>query len=113
MLLLRVKKLLESKGIDKPYSWLRKHGFDHHSSKKLLSREHIRVPLRQLELLCKAAYCTPSDLMEWYPDHATDDIPHHPLQALRHTEPDLTLQDLYKLPPDKLKEIKEIVRKGV
>lgn len=113
MLILRIDNLLKNKGIDKPYAWLRKLGFNHNTANKLLSRDHIRVPLSQIEIICKAAWCTPSDLMEWLPDIPTEDIATHPLQQLRPTVAENILHELYKLPPDKLNEIKEIIRKGV
>ena len=113
MLVLRIDKLLKNKGIDKPYAWLRKLGFNHNTTNKLLSRDHIRVPLKQIEIICKAAWCTPSVLMEWLPDVPTEDIPTHPLQRLRPAAPENILHNLYKLPPETLNEIKEIIKKGV
>ena len=113
MLVLRIDKLLQNKGVEKPYTWLRKLGFNHNTTNKLLSNTHIRVPLRQIEIICKAAWCTPSDLMEWLPDTPTEDIPHHPMQQLRPASSENILHDLYKLPPETLEEIKEIVRRGV
>ena len=68
--------------------------------------------MSQIEIICKAAWCTPSDLMEWLPDTPTEDIPQHPLQHLRPSSTDNILHQLYKLPPETLEEIKEIVRKG-
>ena len=113
MLTLCVEKLLRSKGIEKPYAWLRKKGFSHNTTNKLLSQKHLRVPLNQIETICREAWCTPSDLMEWIPDDPLTNIPEHPLQALKPKVTVNILPDIAKLSPAQLAKLQAEIKKGV
>ena len=114
MFVLCVGKLLKSKGITKPYPWLKAHGINHHTAYKLLHKSaSLRVPIEVLHTICAAAWCTPSDLFEWTPTDPIADIPTHPLQALRpkaHTD---LLTKIQKLSPQQLATLEAELNKVV
>lgn len=83
MLRIRLKEFLLSKGIDKPYPYLRKLGISYNMTKKLLHKKTIRVPIKILSTICEATYCTPNDLFEWIPHNKKPPLPpNHPLQSI-------------------------------
>lgn len=111
MFILCIDKLLKAKGIEKPYTWLKKQGINHQSAYKLLHQPSLRVPINILHTICEAAWCTPSDLFEWIPDDPTKDIPKHPLQALKPKEVVNIYPDIAKLSPAQLLELQEEIKK--
>jgi DNA-binding Xre family transcriptional regulator len=111
MFILCIDKLLKSKGIEKPYTWLKKNGINHQSAYKLLHKPSLRVPIDILHTICEAAWCTPSDLFEWIPDNPIKDIPEHPLQALKPKPVQDLISDLKKLTPQQLLEIEQEIKK--
>ena len=105
MLTLQIATLLASKGIDKPYSWLKKIGVGHNMANKLLNKSTIQVPINLLNTICEAAWCTPSDLFEYTPDANKLAQPKHPLHQLS-PKPTPTIADkLKKLSPTQLQEL--------
>lgn len=113
MLTLNIKALLLSKGIDKPYPWLKKLGISHQTAYKLLHKPSLRVPIQLLSKICEAAYCTPSDLFVWTPSNAIiEKQQHHPLQALRQVEETKTsiASQLIELSPAQLHSVEEVIK---
>jgi len=104
---------LKSKGIEKPYTWLRKIGIFHQMAYKLLHKPSQRISIELLHKICEAAWCTPSDLFEWIPDEPTKDKPAHPLQALKPKEAINIFPDIAKLTPQQLLEIEQEIKKGM
>ena len=113
MFILCIDKLLKSKGIEKPYTWLKKNGINHQSAYKLLHKPSLRVPIDILHTICEAAWCTPSDLFEWIPDDPIKDIPEHPLQALKPKELVNIFPDIAKLTPAQLAKLQAEIKKGM
>jgi len=113
MMLLCIDKLLKSKGILKPYTWLRTQGITHNVAYKMLRKPYIRLSTKHINTICEAAWCTPSDLFEWLPDTPTADIPTHPLQALKPKVISNLLPDLQKLSPQQLAEIQAEIKKRI
>ena len=107
MLKLRIAQLLASKGIDKPYPWLKKLGINHSTAYILLHKPTLRVPIAVLNSICEAAWCTPSDLFEWTPAKDVLDIANHPLQALKPAPIPTFTDKLKKLTPKQLKMVEE------
>ncbi len=112
MLQLQVKALLLSKGITKPYTWLKKIGICHQSAYKLIHKPSLRVPINLIDKICEAAYCTPSDLFVWTPSNAILDNENHPLYKLKASqqEPINLAALLPKLSLEELKATEEYVK---
>lgn len=112
MLQLRVRFLLDSKGIPNPYNYLIRIGFTPNIATRILNRkmEHIRIS--QINRLCTALICTPDDLFEWTPGKDETLSPDHPLQALiRNDTPFNIIGKISHLSMDQLKEVEQFISK--
>lgn len=96
MLNLRVKRLMISKGIANPHSFLVKNGINHTTATKILSSRCKNLKVEYIELLCWHISCTPNELFEWEPDSKYVDHPGHPLQAVRLPKIETNLPKLLK-----------------
>lgn len=104
MIQMHVARLCKERGITRPTSFLIKAGISQGVVTKYLKGKAKRVPLEHIEKLCLLFRCEPNDLFTWAPDHATDDYPENPLQAIR-PKPELDLAA--KIKGMSLQEIKE------
>ena len=96
MLNLRVKRLMISKGIANPHSFLVKNGINHTTATKILSSRCKNLKVEYIELLCWHISCTPNELFDWDPDKKYVDHPGHPLQAIRAKNTESNLPKLLK-----------------
>ena len=96
--------------IERPYSFLKKHGFGHMSASKFANNQVIQPHLAHIEHLCRILHCTPNDLFEWIPETGSDAIDDaHPLNTLKR-EKKQGLKNLIKeVPLDKLSELEEFI----
>jgi DNA-binding Xre family transcriptional regulator len=102
----RLKALMESKGIAKPYASLMKMGLNHTKVVRLLRNDNVQLDKRTMNILCEALWCTPNDLFEWIPEHSAIDQASHPLQALKPKEVYAIQKDIQKLTPAQLSDLK-------
>lgn len=83
MLQLNLKPLFAARGIDRPYYFLKKHGFSHEAANSLRSGKRIMIDVRHMEKLCEILWCEPNDLFEWYPASERIIPDAHPLFNLK------------------------------
>ena len=110
MLYLNLKSVLEVRQIEKPYSFLVKIGIAPHTANKILSNDTHVMRLDNLNLICKALYCQPNDLLIFKQDLKSPVEKTHPLTELIPSEEDNNWQHQLKtLPLSKLKQISKIL----
>lgn len=66
MLHLKIKQILQSRGVLHPQIWLRKAlGIGQNKAARLEKDTLEYISLRDLSLLCQLLHCTPNDLFYW------------------------------------------------
>jgi DNA-binding Xre family transcriptional regulator len=110
MLKLRIRFVLESKGITNPYNFLIKEGFTPNIATRYLNGKVDQLSLRYLEKLCIILQCTPHDLLEWEPSGDTNITEAHPLYPLiRNERPFDIVKRINKLPLSQVKQVQEFI----
>ena len=108
MLVYNLDRIFRSRGIDKPFSFLKKIGFADSHAHTISKGKTKAMKITTIERLCRALYCTPSDLMEWIPDKNEILRDDHPLHKLQHHGKSIDLiNKLQTVPLDKLEEIEK------
>ncbi|MGB4776566.1 MAG: helix-turn-helix transcriptional regulator [Daejeonella sp.] len=108
MLQLNLQQIMVSKGIEKPWSFLRKCGINPTIASRLLTNTVKSINFKHQETICLALNCTIDDLFVWIPDEGPADLSKHPLQKLRQKEDTGNInQRIKNLPLDKLEEVKK------
>ncbi len=113
MLQFNFKKILISRGIDKPYNYLTEAGFSSRLATIITKSEMRTMRLDTLERLCELLNCTPNDLLEWHPAAGDINNEKHALFAIRAKDPEQTVRltkMLNDIPLDKLKEVEEFIK---
>lgn len=83
MLTTNLQNIFYLRGIEKPRAWMIKHGINPQTAVRLLNNEHLHLKFSDIEKLCLGLNCAPTDLFQWQPDSKEQDLPGHPLQAIR------------------------------
>ena len=110
MLYLNLKPVLEARQIVKPYSFLVKIGIAPHTAHKILNNDSHVMRLDNLNLICKALYCQPNDLLMFKQDPNAPIEKSHPLiKLIPAIEDNNWQQQLKTLPLDKLKQISQLL----
>jgi DNA-binding Xre family transcriptional regulator len=111
MLIFNLSRVFKLRGVERPYSFLKKHGFAHMSASNFANGNVVQPHIAQIEALCRILNCTPNDFFEWTDEtgsRAIEDA--HPLNTLRR-EKKKELNDLIKeVPLDKLPEVEEFLK---
>jgi DNA-binding Xre family transcriptional regulator len=89
-----------------------KNGISANTTDRLLRNEQRHLKFDDIEKLCLGLNCSPSELFIWQPDSEADNIPNHPLQAIRSnkTLPDV-MEELNRSTIDELKIIADFMAK--
>jgi DNA-binding Xre family transcriptional regulator len=112
MLMIRVRFILESKGIANPYNYLVKNGFTPNTATRYLHGRVDLMNLDNLEKLCILLQCTPHDLLEWDPPSDTKVTQSHPLFPLIRNEQSYNIvKHINQLPLSKVKKVQEFIEK--
>ena len=112
MLRLRLKYLLESKGIINPYNFLIRNGFTPNVATRSINGKIEQLKLSHVNKLCTVLHCTPDDLLEWYAGKNEALPDNHPLLSLvRNDKPFNIIGHLNKLSFDQIKEVEQIIAK--
>jgi DNA-binding Xre family transcriptional regulator len=107
-------RVFKARGIDRPYSFLRKSGFSGNLAVKINRNKVVRLRLNHLERLCMLLRCTPNDFMIWEPDKGEQVSKDHPLNKLKRNEDQVAItQMLNSIPLDKLGNIKKLIEEQV
>ncbi len=107
MLRLNVWNVMKLRGIESPYSFLRRNGFSQRVAENLTSSDVSSIKLAHIEKLCLLLVCEPHDLLAWYPDKNCIYAQDNPLEKLRKTGEEDIEQKISKIPYRKLKEVLE------
>ena len=67
MLKWNFKKMFRMRGIDNPFTYLRKLGLSHDVAYRIANDKCDKISMKHLAILCTALNCTPDDLIEWHP----------------------------------------------
>jgi len=108
MLLLNLKPIFAARGIEKPFSYLVKAGFNYNAAHRLINGKPSVFRLDHIELLCKILVCEPNDLLIWKPNKNEIIADNHPLRSLQSTEIDTNIKNILANTP--LKELKELTK---
>lgn len=110
MFKLRLKFILESKGIVSPYKYMIKNGFTPNTTLRYINGQVDLMNLAYLEKLCLMLQCTPHDLLEWVPSDGTTVSEDHPLNALiRKDKAYDIVSHINKLSLSEIKKVQEYI----
>jgi DNA-binding Xre family transcriptional regulator len=110
MLYLNVKRILDLRGISRPFAHLLNHGFIRSTAHRFVRGDVTQIRLDHLEQLCLLLNCSPNDLFGWRPDKNMKVSENHPLQALGTPKNAPQLSELVKdIPVEKLDKIAELL----
>lgn len=110
MLYFNLNPVFKARRIDKPYTFLVKAGIAPHTATKIISNNMHVMRLNHIEIICRALYCEPNDLLAFKQDPNHPVPENHPLVKLTPTSQTTDWQEqLRTLPLAKLKEIGEIL----
>ena len=111
MLYFNVKRVLEMRGIERPYAFLVKNGFSSQMATNLTNNRVGHVKPQQMEKLCVLLHCTPNDLFEWQADKNTFAAEgNHPLKTLSREKPAAPISEMVRdLPVEKMNELEAII----
>ena len=114
MLIYNFTRVFKSRGIDRPFSFLVKHGYSNNFATRVANSRVSRLNLTELEKLCVMLQCTPNDLMQWIPGSSDNDNDEHPLAPLKRNNKVVELTKiLNSIPLDKLDDIESIIKKEI
>lgn len=104
-------RVFKARGIDKPFTYLRKAGFSDSFATKINKNNIVRLDPKFIEKLCILLKCTPNDLFEWYPDEESNLDADHPLNKIKHSDKvvDITAT-LNSVPLEQLDEIEQLIK---
>lgn len=110
MLYLNLKHLFKIRQIERPHTFLVKLGIAPATVTKILSSDVYILRLNHVEMICKALYCEPNDLLAFKQD-ASHPLPAtHPLLNLIPNDEEANWQEQLKtMPLDKLKKISKLI----
>jgi|DEB19_MinimDraft_2_1074335.scaffolds.fasta_scaffold04650_2 DNA-binding Xre family transcriptional regulator len=110
MLKLDLYRVFEEKGIINPHVFLRQLGFTSHVACQILGNKIESISFLKLEIMCLALNCTIDDLFNWKFNDDTGRYNVHVLQKLKRGERKGNIvNDLKKLPLDKLEEVRNYI----
>ena len=111
MLKLNYKRILDLRGIENQYGYLRRLGISQTLINNMLNDSTSRIEIKHLESFCKALHCTPNDIIEYVPnktDSLSDDHPLKKLKPENHSVDGLK-EKIDTMPISKLRKLKEII----
>ncbi|HBH22802.1 MAG TPA: hypothetical protein DDY13_05200 [Cytophagales bacterium] len=110
MLQFNLQYIFDLRGIDKPFSFLKRHGFTHAVAQSMSTGNLKSLRTNQIEKLCEILQCTPNDLLEWVPDKKSDDHQKHPLFKLKRAHSAVNIRKALKdFPVEKLDELEKVI----
>lgn len=108
------KRVFQARGIERPFSFLKKAGFSDNFAVKVNQNKVIRLDLKHMEQLCLVLRCTPNDFVVWVPDEGLQVETDHPLQEIKRNDEQVEItRMLSKIPLGKLAGIKKLIQEQV
>ena len=107
-------RIFKARGVDKPFTYLKKAGFSDNYSTKIKNNKVRRIGLKELEKLCILLRCSPNDFYEWIPENDAQIDKDHPLNVIRKTDKvfDLT-KTLNSVPLSELDKLEELINQTI
>lgn len=106
MLYYNLKPIFAARQIDNPYTFLVKLGISRLTAHKILNYDCHVMRLDNLELICRALYCEPNDLIAFKPGKDNPIPENHPLNNLSPKQEETDWQqELKTMPLSKLRQI--------
>lgn len=114
MLRYNFDRVFKARGIDRPFSYLRKAGFKDNMAVNINRSKVTKLDVKFMEQLCLLLRCTPNDLMSWEPENKEQVPENHPLYRIKRNEDQVEISKmLNSIPLDKLGAIKKLIREEV
>jgi len=111
MLTYNIQRIFKARGVEKPYSFLRQHGFSNNFASRLKQNNIYRIDPRELEKLCVILHCTPNDLLEWTDDGEYTIDGSHPLRKLMSPDKNVDMnKTINSIPLNKVAEIEDLIK---
>jgi DNA-binding Xre family transcriptional regulator len=110
MMTFNPRKIFSLRGIERRTGFLVRLGISYQTARRFLNSQSQYVQIKDIEKLCIALNCTPSDLFEWQPDANTVLPENHSLHSLNTGAGTKSLRQLVKdVPSDKLALIEKLL----
>jgi DNA-binding Xre family transcriptional regulator len=107
-------RVFKARGIDRPFSHLKKAGFSENFAVKVNQNKVVRMDLKDIEQLCLLLRCTPNDFMVWVPDKGIQVEADHPIQEIKRNDEQVEITKmLSSIPLGKLPGIKKLIQEQV
>ncbi|MBP6389382.1 MAG: helix-turn-helix domain-containing protein [Flavobacteriales bacterium] len=102
-------RIIKMRGITEPFAWLRKKGFSHHTSNRILHGKFSTLKCGHIERLCHLLKCTVHDMLSYTPGPGAPPPAEDTLTILvRQETPPLPIATIIeKLPLDRLQSLTE------
>ncbi|WP_075591467.1 helix-turn-helix domain-containing protein [Labilibacter marinus] len=114
MLKYNFKRVFRARGIDRPFTFLKKAGFSDNFASKINNNRVYRLDLKDLERLCFLLRCTPHDLLEWHPEPSMETVDTHPLEKLRKSTKDTDLiKTISAIPLEQVQRIENLIKEEI
>ena len=114
MLYFNLNRVFKAKGIDKPFTYLVKHGYSNGFATSITNNRYRKLNLDDVQKLCELLSCTPNDIIQWVPDNAEVNTIDHPLAKLLRTDQVMDLnRTLNSIPFEKLIEIEKLIHSEI
>ena len=111
MLIFKLSRILDLRGVDKPHAYLTRLGFSRQAASRLINDNAALISIEYLETLCAALHCTPNDLFEWRADANDETAEHHPLKTLVRDKPAAHISQIVKdIPLEKMARVEEMLK---
>ena len=109
MLYFDIKRLLDLRGIENPYTFFIKNGFISQTATNLSNDRVGHVKPEQLEKLCLLLNCTPNDLFGGVADNDALVPENHALRTLAKPKTASFTQMVKDLPAEKLSQLESVI----
>jgi DNA-binding Xre family transcriptional regulator len=110
MLYFNLHAIFNARQIERPYSFLVKIGIAPHTATRILNSDMQVLRLNHVEMICKALYCEPNDLLAFKQESSNPLPESHPLLKLLPSNEDTNWQEQLKtMPLAKLNKISKLI----
>lgn len=111
MLKYNFDRVFKARGIDRPFSYLKKAGFKVNMAVNINQSKVTKLHVKHLEQLCLLLRCTPNDFMAWEPENREQVPENHPLYQIKRNEDQVEITKMLNgIPLEKLGDIKKLIR---
>ncbi len=109
MLYFNAMRVLDLRGIERPYSYLRQNGFTHSMAGNIINNRVLQIRVEQIEQLCLLLNCVPSDLFEWRDDGGKTIAGNHAIHSLARDDSAHISRLVKDIPVEKLGKLTQMI----